>query len=132
MHSTYPTRSCFADEVVIDYGELSAASGPADASRKTDDWMNYLKGVINKFDVTRHLITNHRVTISGDEVKCVAYLSADHVKFSDPAVAVENPESVATVVGEYTNYYEQVEGEWKVVRSALVVNWSSGNLALFA
>jgi 3-phenylpropionate/cinnamic acid dioxygenase small subunit len=124
-------RNCFADDVIIDYGELSAATGPTDAPRKADDWMNYLKGVINKFDITRHLITNHRVKISEDEVVCVAYLSADHVKFADPAIAIANPENVATVVGEYTNYYKCVDGQWKICRSALVVNWSSGNLALF-
>jgi predicted ester cyclase len=125
-------RNCFADEVVIDYGELSAASGAADEPRKADDWMEYLQGVINKFDVTRHTITNHRVSISGDEAVCTAYLTADHVKFADPSLALANPENVATVVGEYSNHYRQIDGAWKIFRSALVVQWSSGNLALFA
>ena len=40
-------RGCFADEVLIDYGELSAASGAPDVPRKTEDWMQYLQGVIN-------------------------------------------------------------------------------------
>ena len=124
-------RNCFADEVIIDYGELSASTGAADEPRKADDWMDYLKGVINKFDITRHTITNHRVSISGDEVVCVAYLTADHVKFPDPAMPVANPEDVATVVGEYTNHYREIDGAWKICRSALVVNWSAGNLALF-
>jgi predicted ester cyclase len=124
-------RACFADDVIIDYGPMSEATGPSDAPRKADDWMDYLKGVINKFDVTRHTITNHRVTISDEKISCVAYLTADHVKFEDPEMPIANPENVATVVGEYSNHYQKVDGQWKICQSALVVHYSTGNMALF-
>lgn len=124
-------RGCFADEVVIDYGELSAATGSPDEPRRADDWMLYLKGVINGFDITRHLITNHRVNITDSEISCRAYLAADHVIFEDPAVAIARPEDIVTVVGEYNNHYEHIGGEWKIVRSQLDVHYSHGNMALF-
>ncbi len=125
-------RACFADEVYIDYGPLSAPSGAPDVPRQADDWMGYLRSVIDKFDITRHTITNHRVAIDGEEVSCRAYLTADHVKFEDPAVPLAGPDNVATVVGEYTNYYTREGDAWKICRSELVVNWSSGNMGLFA
>ena len=93
--------------------------------------MTYLQSVINRFDITRHAITNHRVTVSDGVVSCRAYLSADHVKFDDPAMPIAGPDNVATVVGEYNNHYVEQDGNWKICRSELVVNWSSGNMGLF-
>ena len=125
-------RNCFADDVIIDYGELSAPSGDPSEPRKADDWMGYLQGVINKFDVTRHTITNHRVIINDSETICRAYLTADHGKFANPEEPYALPENVATGVGEYNNHYKLIGNEWKIVRSELVVHWSAGNMALFA
>ncbi|NND67951.1 MAG: nuclear transport factor 2 family protein [Halioglobus sp.] len=124
-------RACFADEVVIDYGELSASTGAPDEPRRADDWMGYLQGVINGFDITRHLITNHRVSISDSEISCRAYLAADHVIFADPAMPVARPEDIVTVVGEYNNHYAEIGGQWKIVRSQLDVHYSHGNMSLF-
>lgn len=125
-------RACFADEVIIDYGELSAASGSATEPRKADEWMLYLQGVINGFDITRHTITNHRVTVSDSEVSCKAYLTAGHVIFPNAELAiVDEQKDVVTVVGEYSNSYRQIDGLWKICKSVLEVNWTSGNVALF-
>ena len=125
-------RACFADELLIDYGSISAATGGPDVPRRAEDWMKHLKSVINGFDITRHAITNHRISISQSEISCRAYLSADHVLFSNPEMPIVGDEEVVTVVGEYTNHYKQIEGSWKICRSALVVNWTRGNVELFA
>jgi len=125
-------RSCFSDNVFIDYGELSAASGSPDIARSVDDWLDYLQNVINRFDITRHAITNHRFGVVEGQVSCTAYLVADHVKFADAEVPLVGASDKVTVVGQYTNVYEQVKGRWTICRSALVVHWSEGNLALFA
>ncbi len=125
-------RGCFDDEVFIDYGDISAPSGAPDVPRKADDWLKHLQTVINSFDITRHTITNHRVSIGPDEISCRAYLSADHVRFPNKDMPYASPDDVVTVVGEYNNYYREVDGKWKICRSELVVNWTAGNLALFA
>jgi len=123
-------RACFADKVFIDYGSISDPTGSADVARNSDDWMKILQGVINGFDITRHVITNHRPVINETTVSCTAYLSADHVIFANPEVPIISPDDVVTVVGEYTNWYEQQGSDWKICRSKLVVNYSSGNLSL--
>jgi hypothetical protein len=125
-------RACFSDEVLIDYGSISAASGEPDVPWRADDWMKHLQGVINGFDITRHTITNHRVLIAENGVSCRAYLTADHVVFPNPEIPIIGDEDVVTVVGEYTNYYEQIDGSWKICKSELAVNWSRGNMSLFA
>ena len=123
-------RSCFADEIYLDYGTLNPDWGDPSLPRDADDWLEVLQGVINGFDIPRHTITNHRVVVDGDAVSCRAYLIADHVKFRDPAVPFVGPEDVVTVVGEYTNVYTRQRDSWKIQRSQLVVNWTSGNPAL--
>jgi enoyl-CoA hydratase/carnithine racemase len=121
-------RACFADEILIDYGELSISSGPPEVPRRADDWMASLQRVINGFDVTRHAITNHRMHIDeSGGVSCRAYLSADHVIYPDSEARVISAEDVVTVVGEYNNYYEQIEGLWKIVKSELKVDWTIGH-----
>ena len=124
-------RACFADEVMIDYGSISAATGDPEVPRRAEDWMKHLQGVINGFDITRHCITNHRITLSDQEVSCRAYLCADHVIFANPELPIVSDQEVVTVVGEYTNSYTRIDGQWKICKSELVVNWSSGNVALF-
>lgn len=124
-------RACFADEILIDYGELSIASGPPDVPRRADDWMTSLQAVINGFDVTRHAITNHRMDVDESGViSCRAYLSADHVIYPDPQGRIISAQDIVTVVGEYKNYYDRIEGVWKIVKSELNVEWTSGNVGL--
>ena len=124
-------RSCFCDEIYIDYGDISAPTGAPDVPRKGDDWVAILQIAINGFTRTQHTITNHRVIVDGDLISCKAYLTADHITLKDPSFPVISPEDIATVVGEYTNHYRQVDGQWKICKSQLDVHWSSGNIALF-
>ena len=124
-------RDCFADEVLIDYGPISAESGSPDVPRKTEDWMKHLQSVINGFDITRHMITNHRFTLTDDQISCRAYLMADHVIFPDPEMPIAGPQDVVTVVGEYHNHYREIAGAWKIFKSELVVHYSTGNMELF-
>lgn len=124
-------RACFADSILIDYGPLSASSGAPDVPRRADDWMDYLQGVINGFDITRHTITNHRFTVADGVVNCRAYLSADHIIFPDAANPHIGPQDNITVVGQYSNTYDEIDGQWKIIKSELVVHYTHGNLALF-
>ena len=43
-------RSCFCDEVIIDYGDISAPSGDPALPRRADEWLKHLQSVITKFD----------------------------------------------------------------------------------
>lgn len=124
-------RSCFADEVYIDYGAISDSSGSPEVPRKARDWLTYLQGVINGFDITRHTITNHRFQVKGELVECSAYLMADHVIFNNPEMPIASADELVTVVGEYTNTYQRTADGWKICKSRLVVNYSTGNVALF-
>jgi hypothetical protein len=125
-------RGCFADKVYFDYGIVSEATGGPDVAISSDDWMLVLQSVINGFDITRHTITNHRFQIDDEVVRCQAYLMADHVIFSNPESTHLGDQEVMTVVGEYTNEYHKTEAGWKICRSKLVMNYTTGNMGLMA
>lgn len=125
-------RSCFADEVFLDYGEVNPASGDAEKPRPADDWIPVLQSVINGFDLTRHIISNHRFRACEEGVECRAYLHADHLILDEGQVTAATPEQVVTVVGEYTNVFRRDAGGWKIVRSRLAMGYATGNESLFA
>jgi hypothetical protein len=122
-------RSCFADRVFIDYGEISAPTGAPDVPRDADAWLGIVQGVIHAFDKTRHAMSNARFSITPECVNCRVYVSADHVVYSNP-MRITGPQDIVTVVGEYSNDYALVGNEWKIVVSRLDVWWTSGNVAL--
>lgn len=124
-------RRCFNNDIYLDYGPLIDPTGSPDTPRSADDWVKQLEFNIGGFDFTRHTITNHRVVVEGDTVICKAYLIADHVMFPDPAMPIVGAENIATVVGEYTNQYGKIDGEWKISKSKLAIHWSTGNIELF-
>ncbi len=130
-------RNCFADEVMLDYGDLSAPGGDIDSPQSADNWVAILQGAINGFDMTQHIISNHRFEMRGSEVVCCAYLSADHIFLAADDTAINDDtaisdDCVVRVVGEYTNVYRVVGQVAKIVRSALKVKYSTGNTNLFS
>ncbi|CAH0993068.1 hypothetical protein SIN8267_03207 [Sinobacterium norvegicum] len=125
-------RACFDDQVALDYGELSAAGGAPDVLQSADDWVKVLQSAINGFDITRHTMTNHRISLEGDTACCRVYLDADHVIFSHPELLHALDGDVVRLVGEYTNHYRQTDAGWKIIRSKLAVHWTSGEAELFA
>lgn len=124
-------RSCFADEVSLDYGELSSSTVGTNVSCSSDAWIEVLQNTINGFDMTRHVITNHRIKECAGGVIFSAYLDADHLIFSDPQKNFTKPLDIVKLVGEYINEYNLVDGQWKIIKSQLRTDWLSGNLDLF-
>ncbi len=57
-------RSCFTDEIETDF---SSAGGTTPQRMKADDWVEYARRTINGMKATQHMITNHVITLDGDE-----------------------------------------------------------------
>ena len=51
-------RSCFCDQILVDYGEKSAATGEPGKLRSADSWLEVLKEAITRFDMTHHMINS--------------------------------------------------------------------------
>ena len=123
-------RSCFADQIALNYTALGHSAGESGGTTPADEWVGVLRGVIEGFDITQHRITNHRFEISDELVRCRAYLSADHIIFPDPESKELGPQDCVTVVGQYSNEYQLIGGSWKICRSALAHHYTTGNPGL--
>jgi hypothetical protein len=101
-------RSCFADVVDVETSGTSIEQGSA------DDWAALALRAVGIFEVTQHTITDHLVTLAGDEATCVANLQALHW----------NPDGSLLVGGYYTNRLVRTDAGWKISRLEMSVTWT--------
>src|SRR6202167_5052882 len=69
-------RSCFTDEVETDF--TSVFGGEA-RKVSADRWTEAARRSLSGLKATQHMITNHVITVAGDNATCVAYVQARHV-----------------------------------------------------
>ena len=130
-------RSCFCDEIKLDYGEKSAETGGPDEWQSADNWVEILKSSITRFDMTHHQLEVYRVSDiladkPGQQMQCLAYLVAEHMLYADPAMPIATDESeYITLGGYYTNDFVQEKEQWKIQTSKLTATWLRGNYTLF-
>jgi len=71
------------------------------------------------------VITNHVITIEGDEATCVAYVQARH------HLPNETGHADQTMFGYYTNRFVRTPDGWKISACKLTVTWNSDNWGIF-
>src|SRR5262249_38217240 len=116
-------RSCFADEIEVDFSSIFGGDGPR---RVTGDrWAEAARRTISGLQATQHMITNHVITVDGDGATCIASLQARHHLPNDKG------ESSQTMYGYYTNHFVRTAQGWKIKSCKLTVTWNEGNWGLF-
>jgi len=99
-------RSCFTDELDADVMAGESVHLTADA------WVDQAISAVGAFKKTQHIITNHTITISGDEAEAVAYVQANHF----------NDENIWSVWGHYSNKFVRTAEGWKINRLVLTMD----------
>ena len=102
-------RSCFTDELDVDAMVGESVQLTADA------WVDHAISALGAFKKTQHIITNHAITISGDEADAVAYVQANHF----------NKESIWSVWGYYSNKFVRTAEGWKINHLVLIMEWQN-------
>ncbi len=111
-------RSVFTDEIDLDYSSYR----PEHLGRwRADDWVARARLVFPGLDATAHTITNHRVTLDGDNARITAYVRADHV------VVDAGTTRVFTLCGRYDDGLVRTLGGWRITAKRLVVGWTEGD-----
>jgi SnoaL-like domain len=116
-------RSCFTDEIEND--SSSSAGGSHPQLVNADDWVELVRRTINGMAATQHMITNHVITLEGDQATCVAYVQARH------HLPNEKGDSEQVMYGYYTNRLVRTAEGWKIRARKLTVRWNEGNMHIF-
>jgi hypothetical protein len=92
---------------------------------KADHWVEFARRTIDGMKATQHMITNHVITLHGDEADCVAYVQARH------HLPNESGGSNQAMYGFYTNRFVRTHAGWKIRACKLTVTWNEGNMHIF-
>ena len=115
-------RSCFADEVELDF--ISWSGGEVRTSG-ADEWTAGVEGGLSGFDATHHVSTNHVHQIDGNEATCVSYMMALHY------IVDGDNRTMHAIGGYYTNRLRRGADGWRIHACRLTVTWEMGDRKLF-
>lgn len=116
-------RSCFADEIEVDFTSLFGGS-PRRVS--AERWTESARRTVSGLTATQHMITNHVITVDGDRALCIAYVQAQHYLPNDKG------DSTQTMGGYYTNHFIRTPEGWRIRACKLTLTWTTGNWHIFA
>lgn len=114
-------RSIFTDEFEAD---LSSLSGSEPQLVTADDWVAQVRSGLSGYRGTQHIMSNHRVSIAGDEAKTKVYFQATHYLPNDQG------DSHWSIGGYYDHTLVRTPQGWKIRKLKLTVIWSEGNRGL--
>ena len=115
-------RSCFPDEIETDF---TSVFGGDPRKVSADRWTEAARRSVSGLKATQHMITNHVITIAGDDATCIAYVQARHY------LPNESGDSMQTMFGYYTNRLVRTSAGWKIRACKLTLTWQTGNSHIF-
>ncbi|MDA0978326.1 MAG: nuclear transport factor 2 family protein [Proteobacteria bacterium] len=99
-------RSCFADDCEIHgFGESVVTGG--------DAWTEDVKGKLEAFGATQHMLGPMLATIDGDTARTRTDVQAQHYMADDPKTTL-------TLWATYKTDMKKIDGAWKISRHELV------------
>ena len=102
-------QQLFTDEVTVDYTSLFPGEVQNISSEQLmAQWQSTLPG----FDATQHMISNHQITVDGDEATAVAYVRATH-KLGN-AMWVVLKDTASHIGGYYVDELVRTDEGWKL------------------
>jgi SnoaL-like domain len=105
-------RSIFSDEIQVYLGP--PVQTPKLRTVSADRFTEQVTGIISRFDVTQHFLTDYHVEINGDDALYVSYMQARHFKKGQPTWDM----------GGYYRYHLIRAGEsWQIPKYTLTVTW---------
>ncbi len=115
-------RSCFTNEIETDF---TSVFGGEPRKVSADRWTEAARRSIIGLAATQHMITNHPITVAGENATCVAYVQARHYLPNDSG------DSTQTMFGYYTNRFIRTSAGWKIRACKLTLTWQTGNPQIF-
>ena len=121
-------RGVFLDEVLFD---LESWSSRKPQLLETDRVVKSQARIFSELSVTQHFIGNHRVTLNGDNARCLAHMRAEHwINTNAEAQAEKESEDARTkrytMFGYYDHKLIRTGTGWKIAEMQLNVTKTEG------
>lgn len=113
-------RSCWVDEIALDFSELHEVSEPKMA---TDDWVRMLQAFFREMTQSQHVKFPIRYEFGegGDSCTVLAIMQGKHFMPTTTGGPTQ------TVVGYYRDDFVRTDEGWKLRGLKELVHWNEGN-----
>ncbi len=102
----------FTSDVVWDSSSAGRrCTGPAEILAE-------IRPGIERLDFTQHFVTNHVVTVSGDDANHSCYYLAQHLRAGERFIAA----------GRYQDRLRRTESGWRIASRLLLNTWTDGDV----
>jgi len=113
-------RSCWVDEIALDFTELELFDKPMPTIR-ADDWVKGLAAFFENMPQSQHIKYPSQWEIDGDEATVLAIMQGKHW------MPTETGGPIQTVVGYYRDEFVRTDEGWKLRGLKELVHWNEGN-----
>ncbi len=108
------------------YHDRTSLTGGEPTNLPVAEFVEGWRQTLQNMDAVHHLVTNHVITLDGDEATCAANMQGTHVLTS----AAGGP--MWTVGGRHDYQIKRTAGGWRIAGLTFTVQWSTGNMNLVA
>ena len=102
-------RACFHEDAVDSHGNFEG---------DVDSLLDWMWGVLTKFDTTMHFVGNMLIEVEGDLARAETYGVAFHR--GEP----EKPHRNLINGFRYVDRFERRDGAWRIARRTVVTDWT--------
>src|SRR5260370_25182982 len=112
------TETVYHDRTSLTGGEPYTAP----VAQFVEGWRQTLQGM----DAVHHLITNHVISLDGDQATCAANMQGTHV------LANASGGPIWTVGGRHDYQLKRTATGWKIAGWTFTIQWATGNMNIVA
>lgn len=110
-------RQVFRPDVVADLG--------AGGQNGVDEIIARVSKALAPLDDSQHMVTNHQITVDGDQATCRCYLQAQHIRHTD------GDDQLYMVGARYEDACVRTAEGWRIAERKLVIMWTEGTRDVF-
>jgi hypothetical protein len=110
-------RRVFTPDAVTDLG--------AGGQTGVEEIIGRVSSALGSLDDSQHMVSNHQITVDGDEATGRCYLQAQHIRHA----ASGSP--LYTVGARYEDRYVRTPDGWRIAERTIVPMWRDGNPKVF-
>ncbi len=114
-------RSCWTDEISVDFSDLPGYGGMTPAVLPADVWVDGMRALFEHMPHSQHLKVPVSFDIRGDEATVISLMQGKHFMPTDRG------EPTQTTVGYYRSEFRKTPDGWRMSGLTELLYWNEGN-----